>query len=508
MTEATAPKQPKNCISYKKIATFRSGMKPTENGGKMSNVSHTLFAFEKEDGISFVCRSRSMEHQQGRVFVDTFRYKLKMRTLKSGEKRFVFYSIRPNDRILGQGKAVATANPNDMRSKLILFVIASEKRKKQSSLLYRDGVYTPTVLIPDLYAAQQQRMLVFIRGFLRKHGIKFSHLSDNPCSLILQLCYPGTVGFDEGTLRKTSTGEFLLGDPVKLVLRTKGKKSRRLLYEAIKKHPAAANTILRLARYLRINRSLDKAQEFLSLIANERRERVDPRHFQDAIYKLKAKELSFLAPLSEQEIAASVAATNHTYVSDVLRMLGRVQANPLQPNRQNGFDVTTMRYRTLRELHDQLVQMLPGQRRGRGGGAYRFEHYEFDTDSAPIRFCALLSERFSSDEYKVVYPKSTEELRDFGEKMHNCSFAYCSEIKDGGFAIFCLASAETGKLEYMFGYAIRGAFVKGKYASGTVFVFSQAVGMCNSRIDPLKLGELQHRIAEAIATQEEFHISS
>lgn len=487
MTEATAPKQPKNCISYRKIATFRSRMRDTESGGKRSNVSHTLFAFEKEDGISFVCRSRSMDYQQGERFADAFRYKLKMRTTKSGEKRFVFYKVTPNDRVLGaHGKTVATANPNDMRSKFISFVIAQEKRKKRSSLLN-----APAFLIPDLYVAQQKRLLAFIRAFLRKHKIKFSHLSKNPCSLILQLCYPGTVGFDEGTLRKLSTGEFFLGDPVKTVLRTKGKKSRRLLCEAVKKHPAGANTLLRLAKYLRINRSLDKAQEFLEIAANSRQVVHDFRHDQYTLYKLKAKELSFLAPLSEHDIAEAVA-TNHSYVCDVLRMIGQVQANPAQPNQQGGFDITAIRYRTLNQLHDQLVAMLPGQRRGGRwqGGGYAFQHYEFDTDSAPMRFCALLSERFASDRYKVVYPRSSRELQEFGAKMHNCSFAYANEIRQSRYVIFCFASAQTDRPEYMFGYAVKK--VEARYGLN----YNQAVGMCNARIESAELDELKQKISE------------
>jgi hypothetical protein len=499
MTEATAPKQPKNCISYKKIASFRSGMKPTESGGRKSTASSTLFAFEKEDGISFVCRARHLDYQNGQVFGDQFRYKLQLRTLKNGRRSFLFYKIRPIG-LIG-GKAVSTSSPNDMRNKLASVIMKQDSNKKKPR--FYD---LPRYEVPALYPAQAERLAVFIRKFLRKKNISFKHLSKDPFSLMFQLCYPGAANFDDATIRKAVFGAALLDDPVKLALRTNGKKSRRLVYEAIKAQPQGAQSILRVAKYLRINRSLDSAQRFLELVGQERRDDggmlciIDWRFMQDAVYKLKASQLKFLEPLSEREIAYSLLP-NHTLYGDTMRMINQVNAAQGQ-----GFDLNAIRYRTLTELHDQLVQMLPGQRRRRGGEAYRFEHYGFDADSISMKFCAQIAEGFKSDEHFVVYPKSSEQLQDFGAKMHNCALAYSSQVKDGRYAIFCLASRESQKLEYMFGYRITKASIK--FKSGefkvestierSVVAFDQGVAVCNRSIEPSRLEGVLKKVGDLL----------
>jgi hypothetical protein len=486
MTEATAPKQPKNCISYRKIATFRTGMKPTESGGRMSSSSFTFFAFEKRDGISFTCRARNISCADGRVFDDYFRYKLQLRTLKSGRQSFVFYKIRCIN--AAGGKAVSTSTPNDMRSRLASLVLKQESNRKKPrfSILVSD--------LPALYAAQQERLLSFVRKFLRGKKISFKHLSKDPFSLMFQLCYQGAIGFDDSTIKKVTIGAALLDDPVRLALRTNGKKSRRLVYQAIKAHPEGAQSILRVAKYLRVNRSLDSAQSFLELVKNEPVRIIDWRFMEDAVYRLKASELKFLSPLSENELVRSLLL-HYTLYGDTVRMLRQVNAAEGQ-----GFDLSVMRYKTLRELHDQLIRMLPGQRGG--GSRYKFEHYEFDTDCLSMKFCDYIARNFSSDDYSVVYPRSSQELQSLASKMHNCAFAYSSNIKDGSYAIFCLTSRETGRPEYMFGYSLQKFRFKYRDLSGDfsseagkcAVTFNQAVGACNRQIEEPFFGEVINKI--------------
>lgn len=462
----------------------------------MSSRSFTFFAFEKEDGISFVCRTRSLDYHNGRAFGDCFRYKLQLRTLKSGKQAFVFYKIAPIG-LTGRGRAVATSSPNDMRSKLATLVRKQESAKKKPA----------DVSATALYKAQEVRLRAFVRNFLRKKKISFKHLSNDPFSLMFQLCYPGTKNFDDETIRKVMFGAALLDDPVKLALRTNGKKSRRLIYQAIKMQPQGVQSILRIAKYLRVNRSLDSAQKFLELVGQERRDYgwrlyiTDWRFMEDAIYKLKASQLKFLEPLSEEELAYSLLP-NHSLYGDTLRMINQVNAAQGQ-----GFDLSAMRYRTLRELHDQLVQMLPGQRRNRRSQAYVFQHYEFDAESLSMKFCARIAETLKDKDHFVVYPKSSNQLQELGEKMHNCAFAYSADVRDGRYAIFCLASRETEKLKYMFGYRIERKRIRSPRNPEAIHeilscTFDQGVGICNERIEERQLESVLQKIKDCLDNSE------
>ena len=316
MLDHAPTQKKKNYISYKKIASFRKGMKATEKG-KMSSSSYTLFAFEHENSITFSSRYRSKDYKNGSVFNDHFKYQLKIRTLKSGEKRFIFYNL------IGRPTGVRTSSPNHMRCKLAMLCRAQEGNRKKP--MHND---------PDrgLYLAQERRLLAFLRNFLKRHGVSTRYLSSDPFSLMTQLCYPGTREFTDETLRTISVGEFLLDDPVKTILRTNGKKSKRVLFSAIKNNPQVAQGLLRFTKYIRINRSLDHAQEFLEKMSQAHLDRFgQERRFHDALYReygaknLKAKQMKVFDRLSIDAIIS--ALYSNMILDDTFSMIHRLNAN-------------------------------------------------------------------------------------------------------------------------------------------------------------------------------------
>lgn len=459
MTEKT--KRDKPYVSMRKIATYRKNLRDTEKG-KAAGTVYTLVAFEHDNGITFSCRygSRSCGFSPDNLgnleFSDHFLYKLSMRVNKKGEKRFYFYKVNKTGEatVFYRRPPVYTTNPNQMRAKVSLICSMVKFRNKSGS-------------IPK---AQLQRMLVFIRAFLRKKGVSFKGLSNDPFSLMYQLCYPGSSNFDQDTLKNLGCSKFLLNDPVKDVLKTKGKMSRRLLYGAVKAHPNAAHTTLTIARYLRIHRSLDHSQSFLKELSNRK------EYFRDAVFfndttpclsKLKVKQLRVFDRLSVGDFI--VAMRDFNMVADTFRMLDQVGG-------VEGLNANQIQYRSLGELHDRLSELTNSNKHS------RFSHFSFKEDGEPMKLCALLEEKMQG-KYKVTYAKDTEQLREQAKMMHNCSFSYHSLIDSGSYAIFCIND------EFMFGVNLQ---VKGKVH------LHQAVTYCNGRIDREILKEINNEIDLAL----------
>lgn len=456
------PAKKKSYLSCKKIASFRKGMKKTEKG-MVSSSSHTVFAFEREKSITFSCRHRSVAIDGRSVFADDFLYALKIRTLKSGEKRFVFYRLKDN--------RVRTCNANDMRNKFINLCVANEQSRKKKTLRTSEGY--------NVYKNQSQRLIVFIRAFLKRHGVSTRGLSKDPFSLMVQLCYPGTRGFDEKTLQTISTGSFLLQDPVASTLRTNGKKSKRLLLQAIERHPRSSQSILRIAKYLRIHRSLDHAQRFLQE-TTQRVLVVDNGFYDFWISKLTAKQMRVFDRVSIEDIVDQL--TMEGVIRDVFRMINQLNAN-------EGFSFTQIEYKTISELHNALVELTPGRR---SKSNTQFKHFDFD-DNLAMQLCEKLQNDFSHDRYSICYARSTEELQKHADKMHNCAFFYHGQIRDALYAIFCVN--EGSKMRYMFGMHIRQWRDKTEIRAS----LDQAVGACNSRIDDDVFNELNTKIKQALA---------
>lgn len=453
--------QKKTYISYKKIATFRQGMSTTEKG-MVSSTSYTVFAFEREDGIIFSCRQGVRCAGNGRSFGTKFAYKLRLRTLKNGEKRFIFYKF--GDR------SPRTVSPNVMRSSLFTLVQIVESRKKNSFLNYEK-------MKKGLYKAQMQRLSAFLKGFLRKHNISTKNLSKDPFSLMVQLCYPGTRQFDEETLTKISTGKFLLDDPVKLALRTKGKKSRRLVYNTIKISPVSAQTMLRMAKYLRVNRSLDDAQKFIECFyqrliepnqASNNYVFADSSSYRLPIYRLSAKQLRYLNNISIESIVRALESPQ--LIEDTFLMINRLTEDQEQ-------NLKEMQCRSIQQLHYSLVQILQINT-NRGRKKSQFSHFSFDLNSVPMEFCELVSSTLSDDKFKFSYAKGTTDLESDANKLGNCAFyaGYYKEIQAGRYAILNVDNVEEHE-RYMLGFEITGNKVNRRY------VMDQAEGVRWSRIE-------------------------
>lgn len=456
----------KNYISCKKIAVYRKGLKKTEKGYQAASV-RSFFVFEKEDGLIFNFREK---RGQG-LFVNIVSFKLKAAKNKAGEIKFRLYRFT--------GETVQTVSPNKMRA--VIEMISS-----------RDG----------FAKVHKRRLLSSVRAFAKKQGVSTKYLSDDPVDLVIQLCYPGTRNFEHLTLRSVSVGKFLLDDPVKLTLKTNGKLSRKLVYKVIKLNPLGAQFLLRVAKYIRVHRSLDEAQKFLKgisdmvenggarlfdvafrdyRIAKER----SPQDFTD-------KTLKILAPVSTEAIVRFFAANRLFFFTDSISMIRELNAN-------EGFDFTAIRYSTLEELHDQLVAMTGRRRRG-GKAVYQFTHYDFNPSSLPMKTCQALAEKFNgdADEYKIVYASNTLDLQTQAESMKNCAFFYKDRINLGEYIVFCVQKKDEAGVfreKYMFGYRVYRAHRE----DGRHYItLDQAVGKCNATIDEKVFKMLAKKIDECL----------
>jgi hypothetical protein len=444
-----------------KIGVYRKGLTKTEKGYKANQVRSFLI-FEKENALVFSFRHA----ENGRQFFTAATFMLKAFETKAGEKRFRFYKLGSPQH------PVQTTSPNRFRSIVNHF----------------SGYEFPK--------SHARRLLSAVRAFAKKNGVKTKYMSDDAIDLIIQLCYPGTIGFDHLTMLNVTTGKFLLGDPTKLALATNGKRSKKLVYQAMKLHPAGVQTILRVAKYLRVNRSLDDAQKFLQAVIDCDRvtgsrlfdhsltdsRRRKEKHVQD----FSAKTMKILDPLSTEEICNYFSSARIFYLNDSLMMINQLSLN------REGFDYTAIQYRTIQQLHDALVEMS-GRRRGAGGrSVVPFEHYEFEPTSEPMKACRSLAEKFNDDStpYRIIYPHGTLELQQYADKMKNCAFFYKDRIRMGEYIIFCIEEKQGDgeyKMKYMFGYRIY--YVPNGGDCRFYISLDQAVGKCNADID-LKVSKL------------------
>jgi hypothetical protein len=471
MTQEKLLREKKEYLNYLKIASFRKGFSNTEKG-KKSKSGFSFHVFEKEDGVVFSCRSRSTSGSPSvSFFQDFFKFKLRVFKTKNGETRFRFYNIM--QRI---GAPVArTCSPVLMQSKLRQIVIDAERGKRKPK-------YNENAFKGGLYIAQQKRLISFLRKFLARHGVSTRGYSKNPLVLLTQLCYPGTKAFSDETIsERLSCGQFFLDDPVKLALRSNGKRSRKLVYQAIAASPYAAQSILRMAKHIRITRSLDHAQRFLSRIsANTNLCPHDDTNHAINISRLPAKHLRMLDAFSEDALYEAFIDEISFFIDSMLMMRDM--------NAENGFGLGDIRPRTIHELHDTLIDVSPNRKRKK-----RFNDYSFSEDLVSIKFCKTLAANFGDGIHSIEYAKDTSQLRKQAEKMHNCAFGYHSAISNGGYAVFCVKKYDS--LFYMFGVRLYS-----KHAT-----LDQAVSHCNGSIDPVVLKELNVKIAAAVKGEYEYN---
>ena len=474
MTQEKLLSEKKKYLNYLKVASFRKGFSNTEKGKKSKN-GFSLHVFEKEDGVVFSCRSRfSSGSPSVSFFQDFFKFKLRVFKTKNGETKFRFYNIM--QRI---GAPVArTCSPVLMQSKLRQIVTEIERGKTKSK-------YNENAIKGGLYIAQQKRLISFLRKFLIRHGVSTKSYSKNPLVLLTQLCYPGTKAFSDETIgRRLSCGQFLLDDPAKLALRSNGKRSRKLIYQVIAASPCTTQSILRMAKYIRITRSLDHAQRFLSRFSADTNLCLhdDTNHIIN-VSRLPAKHLRMLDAFSEDALYEAFVDEAGFFIDSMLMMR--------DINAENGFGLGDIRPRTIHELHDALIDVSPNRKRKK-----KFNDYSFSEDLASIKFCKTLAANFGDDIHDIEYAKDTSQLRKQAEKMHNCAFGYHLAINNGGYAVFCIKKYDS--LFYMFGVRLYS-----KHAT-----LDQAVTHCNRSIDPVALKELNAKIAAAVKGKYEYNFDS
>jgi hypothetical protein len=497
-------------ISYEKIAIFKYKMARTEKGMRPQSSS-TFTAFERENGVSFNCRSANhMTTDDTSKFVTTFAYAFKMYKNRKGETRFKFY--RTPARNHGRPRA---SSPEHMRTNLASMLMNSQRK-------YRRPVIPPEQVRLGLCKVQMKRLYKFVKAFLDKHGVNYKYLSKDPFVLMSQLCYPGLAVLDDTTARNCVPGEFFLKDPLKLTLRTKGKKSRKLLHEVLEEAPNSCQSVMRMLKYLRINRSLDEAQKFMELllaphnyqlVPNCRTTRVGRYDHAEGIlgstYSIKnftAKQMKIFDPVSLESIV-TVMTGQRQILRDTLMMIDANKEN--DPN----FDYTQIQYRTILQLHDALIGMRPRPAR-RGLRGYNpvltfheriqspsFINTEFDEDSVHIQFCRALESGFSHEQFVITYAKNSAELSEQSQAMHNCSFGYRGDIASNNFSIFCVSDAETKKPVYMFGF---NAYARSTDDTGNgvaIMQYAEAKAVCNKMIPREIMGDLLERIYAAFGVE-------
>jgi hypothetical protein len=197
-------------------------------------------------------------------------------------------------------------------------------------------------------------------------------------------------------------------------------------------------------------------------------------------------------PLQVESIVQSMFGGNNTLLTDSLRMIRQIK------DRQPEFDCSMLTYRTIQQLHDELIAIQRPHnpaRRNRAANNFTFtaapeSNVVFDENSVHITFCSYLAKTFVHDQYSIVYARSSDELREQSELMHNCSSAYRPEIQNNSFSIFCVREKLDDRPLYMFGF---NAYLDERCDNGTgtaVMKYAEAKAVCNRMIPQEVMGDL------------------
>jgi hypothetical protein len=491
-------------VKVTKIGVYRTGKYKTKTGWSARNVK-SLMVFEKDNILTFSIRQLISTINR---FEHVAIFKLRAYKTKSGEQRFVFYHFS------GTGMStIRTTTPLKFYSIL--------------STLVKSG---------KLPKVHQTKLLRVITAFVKKYNIKTKYLSKNFIHLLIQVCYPGTVNFNDQTLAKISTGRFFKSDPTRLVLGTQGKYSKKLIYQAIEICPSCTQSILRLAHYYRVHRSLDEAQRFLKeyidLMSLPGNHYVYPRtrvFYEWDFYgsnnksfaNIPSKQLEFLKALPStgpNSILHALQNHNITYFRDALGMLE-------EQSKDESFNLADIQYNSIIELHDALVEKQLATVGTKKKKKPQFEDYEFDVESPQIKINQQLADTFNNVDgmyrevlcptknkplkWRFVFPSGTKELEQYAVQMHNCSFGYRDSIKSHTYILFCIqemTSQELFKTRYMFGYTVYGKQWKRNEDTGKKYLptdfdlyYDQSVSYCNNPIEQ-ETSKLLKNIIKEIAS--------
>jgi hypothetical protein len=430
--KALKPVEKKPGTRYIKLGSHAIGQQKTHEGWKTAGW-RTLYAFIDAKGISF-----RVTQKVGKEFATIKSLRLSVKTLKDGTIKFQFYRLRAN--------SVRCCDPKALRD---LLTLANNYKR-----------------IPK---TQTKRLLQLIHIFCREHQYSVTGLSKDPINLLIQLCYPGTRGLDESILSDLSLGKYFFDDPIKLVLNTHGKYSKRLIMQVIKEHPCSVQTIFRLAHYLRTTRSLDAAQVFLASILNAQPERRNPyiragqrivmfpddymnitirEEIEEPVYLVPSKQKSFANLRShaltvfDRTSPAEIAQTlvnNHSFVRDTVQFYLQCK--------QMGFDMSTIPMTSLQEIHDHCHREI-----GKAQKSASIKPVVFDPEQVNMVIGQAMCDQFNAANTDLVavipYDKAT--VVQFGDAMHNCASGYSHLIRTNQYIIVVIK--ENGKCKYMLGF--------------------------------------------------------
>jgi len=367
--------------------------------------------------------------------------------------KFNFYrtSIKSN-------RAVKIVNP----SKMFECLFHRDKKVKRNGLA----------------KAQKQRLYGLIQKFCKDHSINIKYLSKDPLTLIKQLCYPGLAGFDN--ISKIETGQcgrFGKVNLVKAVLGTNGSLSKKLLTEAITKHPNKYEGIILVSRVLKQLFGLDKAQEFLrdvniGYIGNLKYGYREPLNLTQTIKRYK----QFFSKFTFNKIKKMYKVNiDHSSWSDTVDFI-RDNPNIIIPDE----------FEDIKDLHDKLAEQLNRVKRAK-------LLIEKSADIEVPQVFRDCKSNWKSSRYELAFPKNGLDLVEWSEIMKNCVSSYEDQIRKGTYYIVGLK--ENNQLKYNIGFSIENIaknVVNTSFMSETSTAsiikperrinFSQWSGKSNSRI--------------------------
>jgi hypothetical protein len=447
-------------VQHIKVGTYRKGKHQTATGWSSRSV-YILNAFIDSTGISF---KSSFKYGNDNTFVPHYQYRLSLKTARSGERKFTFYFIRNNK--------VRIVNP-----------------------LHFQRAIEICLRTPGIPKSHIRRLNQIIRFFCAEQKYLTTGLSSDPFELMLQLCYPAARQIDKSLLKQISVGRYLLGDPVKLVLNTRGRTSKKLIMQTIKKSPDGIQTLFRIAHYLRTTRSLDAAQTYLRAFINESSSYIYrygtpndyvstlqvPQPLEDNEYpvfkqmsfsQLSTKHLRILDSIPPDVLGKSMNDSSHT-LRDTFNMYLKILHIGITDIENPG--------NTLNAVHNYMTQELLNA--DRQLVKLPRPPIVFNQEQANMVIAQAMCDQYNTLNTGLVaaIPYGKESLTQMGNEMHNCATSYAHSIKANAYII--VVFKEDDKCKYMLGFNFRH-IRKDKYR----VELEQAVTYCNRPIDNINEG--------------------
>lgn len=418
-------------LSYKKIVSQRNVLLSSDSHVNKKTI--TLMAFEKEDGITFLVNT-FYPRSTGRT-PQSAKFKLKISTKKDGTKTCNFYNI----------SKLRICDPFKMDRIFHSYQKLDEKDYKEIEI-YRGVKRTKIIKKSDkiigLSKTAKLKLYRYLKKVLKKHKIEIKWFSKDPIYLLKQICYPGTMNFDDKFLKNASLNSYFKKEPLRSI-GSNGSATRNILYTNLNQNPEFAGATLILSRHVRIKYGIDKVRQFLEStkckLTNSMAKGVI-KHF---------KHLSF-------EKFLRLFGSEIWLLRDTLMML-------------DNHDEDLPEFNNLQEFHDTLAV-----HRNRMANKKLRETMIPEHDVMK----KLLANWNCS--YDLILPEKGGDLIDWSTKMRNCVSSYIQNIKNKTYYI--LGISLNNELKYNVGFAVHS----------DNFLFSQWSGVGNSRIPE----NIQNTLAE------------